>query len=290
MNGFVAGSIVAHARENWEVYGLDLTGPVGLPGDIRSFQLDLLDKEKLEEVFLRIKPDAVIHTAAIANIDVCENNQEQAWNINVGVTKQLADLCRETGSKMVLCSTDSVFDGIKGSYTETDTPGAVNFYARTKVAAEEIVLGASPANVVARLALVMGLPVMGKGNSFLADTIEKLTGGASVKFPENEIRTPVDVVTLGAALTELAGNNFGGVIHLSGNTRINRYQMALQIAGRLGFPTSLIEPTDSNSMPGRAPRPNDASMDNSLAKKILKTPMLSLGEGLELTLTFKTKE
>jgi dTDP-4-dehydrorhamnose reductase len=289
LNGFVAGSIVAHARKDGDVYGVDLTKPEGLPADIQAFQMDLLDKDKLAGLYTDIKPDAVIHTAAIANIDVCETNREIAWKINVGITEQLADLCRETATKMILCSTDSVFDGIKGFYTENDTPAAVNFYASTKVEAEKIVLSASPDNVVARLALVMGLPVMGKGNSFLADTIAKLTNGETVKFPENEIRTPVDVVTLGAALTELAGSNFGGIVHLSGNTRINRYQMAIRIAEKLGFQPGLIVPTDSNSMPGRAPRPNDASMDNSLARKILKTPMRTLEEGLELILNFNRK-
>ena len=188
---------------------------------------------------------------------------------------------------MVFCSTDTVFDGIKGDYTETDAPHAVNFYAATKIKAEQIVLSASPRNVVARLALVMGLPVIGKGNSFLADMIGKLGNGIEIPFPANETRTPVDVITLGSALIELAGNQFGGIIHLSGNTKINRYDMALAIATTLGYPTNLIISADSNAMPGRAPRANDASMDNSLAKQILKTPMRTLAEGLNLTLNFK---
>ena len=182
-----------------------------------------------------------------------------------------------------------MFDGIKGDYTETDAPHGVNYYAETKIKGEQIVLSASPGNVVARLALVMGLPVIGQGNSFLADTIEKLKKGLQVPFPENEIRTPVDVITLGSALVELAGNRFGGIIHLSGCTKINRYQMALEIATTLGYPTELILGVNSNAMPGRAPRANDASMDNSLAKRILKTPMRTLAEGLNLTLNFKSK-
>jgi dTDP-4-dehydrorhamnose reductase len=290
MNGFVAGSIIAHARKNWEIHGVDITEPFGLPGDVHSYKVDLLDSNLVSELFNQVKPDAVIHTAAIANIDVCENNKELAWKVNVGITENIAKLCKESGAKMIVCSTDSVFDGINGNYTETDQPNAVNYYAKTKVAAENIVLSSSEKNIVARLALVMGLPVLGKGNSFLADTIEKLGKGEPVKFPGNEIRTPIDVVTLGSALAELAGCNYGGIVHLSGNTRINRYEMAIQIAEKLGYPKSLIEPTDSNAMPGRAPRPNDASMDNSLAKKILQTPMRSLAEGLELTLNFKIQE
>ena len=137
-------------------------------------------------------------------------------------------------------------------------------------------------------ALVMGLPVIGQGNSFLADMINKLGKGTQIPFPANEIRTPVDVITLGSALIELAGNTFGGIIHLSGSTKINRYEMGLEIARTLGYPEDMVLSTNSNEMPGRAPRANDASMDNSLARKVLKTPMRTLAEGLTLTLNFKS--
>lgn len=285
-NGFVAGSVIAQARKTWQVHGVDYMNPNEFPSDVVCHTLDLRDKEKLVALVEAIQPDAIIHTAAIANIDTCEENQNLARTINVGATETLAGICRAKGVKMVLCSTDSVFDGVKGFYSETDEPHALNYYAETKIEAEKIVLNASTRNVVARLSLVMGLPVFGQGNSFLADTIQKLKAGTPVNFPANEIRTPVDVITLGSALTELAGNKFGGIIHLSGNTRINRYDMAVQIATGLGYNPELIMATNSNSIPGRAPRPDDASLDNSLACRILQTPMLTLVEGLALTLNY----
>ncbi len=286
-NGFVAGSVIAHARGEWEIHGIGRSeSPSNGPG-IYYHTLDLLDEEGFTALFNKIRPDAVIHTAAMANIDLCEQYQEQAEKINVGVTKMIARLCAAQGVKMVFCSTDTVFDGIKGDYIESDPPHAVNFYAETKIVGEQIVLSSSPDNVVARLALVMGIPVIGKGNSFLADMMEKLKKGIQIPFPANEVRTPVDVITLGSSLVELAGNQYGGIIHLSGCTKINRYQMGLEIAAALGYSPDLILSVNSNAMPGRAPRANDASMDNSLARQILKTPMRTLSEGLSLTLNFK---
>jgi dTDP-4-dehydrorhamnose reductase len=287
INGFVAGSVIAHALGKWEIHGITRSESYNKIPGIFYHTLDLLDDKMLTNLFNEIRPDAVIHAAAIANIDTCQTNQEIAEWVNVGITKTITRLCRELGAKMVFCSTDAVFDGIKGDYNESDTPHSVNFYAETKIKAEKIVLSSSDKNVVARLALVMGLPVIGQGNSFLADTIEKLKKGTQVPFPENEIRTPIDVITLGSALVELAGNQFGGIIHLSGCTKIKRYQMALEIAKTLGYSTDLIQSVNSNAMEGRAPRSNDVSMDNSLAKQILKTPMLTLSEGLDLTLNFK---
>jgi len=289
-NGFVAGSVITHAQNHWEVHGIARSALPADHGNVHYHLLDLLDEEKLTELFHKIKPDVVIHAAAIANIDFCEKNKSIAEEINVGVTKSIARLCKEADIKMIHCSTDTVFDGVKGYYTEDDLPNPVNYYAETKVKSEEIVLSSSKKNVVARLALVMGLLSREKGNSFLFDLIEKLKNDEQVKFAENEIRTPVDVITLGAALVELADNNFSGIIHLAGNTRIDRFNMAKQIAIDMNFSSDLIMSTNSNSIPDRAPRPNDASLNNGKAKQILKTPMRSLQEGLALIMKGKKEE
>ena len=288
LNGFVAGSAVMQAPNNWEVHGIARTAIPQLPDRITPYYFNLLEKEPLQTLFARIKPDIVIHTAAIASIDQCQLEPELAGKINIEITINIADLCKTYNSKLVFCSTDSVFNGLDGDYNESDLPDPINVYAETKISAEKIVIKSASRNVVARLALVMGVPVIGKGNSFLADMIQKMSNNEPVKFPSNEIRTPIDVITLGAALNELADNDFGGYIHLSGNTCLNRYQMGLYIADRLGFNREMILATNSNAMQGRAPRAENVSMDNTLAKRILKTPMRSLEDGLELTLNFKT--
>ncbi|MBS1669098.1 MAG: NAD(P)-dependent oxidoreductase [Bacteroidetes bacterium] len=290
-NGFVAGSIIEQARLNWEVHGIARSPSLLQRPHVHYHLVDLLEQDKLKDLLLAIKPDALIHTAAMANIDFCEKNPSMAEAVNVQVTQQLASLCATMGIKMVHCSTDTVFDGKKGYYQETDLPSPVNYYGQTKWRSEQIVLKASPKNIVARLALVMGFPVISRGNSFLSDLIDKSKNKQELRYPQNEIRTPIDVVTLGAALIELASmEGFAGIIHLAGNTSINRYDMARQLARTLQFSTEHISGMDSNSIPDRAPRPNDASLDNSKAKRLLKTHMLSLTDGFSLTLNKKWEE
>lgn len=285
--GFVAGSVISQALTSWDVHAIDQKHSNAKDKSYSSYLIDLSDTNRLQSLFSQIKPDVVIHTAALANIDFCQNNREMAEKINVGVTQSLATLCETFATKLLFCSTDSIFDGKKGYYTEEDKPGPVNFYAKTKVSAEKIIRETCKNAVITRLGLVMGMPVMGSGNSFLAKTFASLKAGQKVQFPQNEIRTPIDVITLGRALLELAKNNFTGTIHLAGNDRLDRYDMACRIAEKLGYSTNLVVPTNSNSMHGRAPRPNDASLDNSKAKDILTTPMVGLMEGLELTLNYK---
>jgi dTDP-4-dehydrorhamnose reductase len=239
---------------------------------------------KLRHLFESWRPTALIHAAAVANIDYCQSHEQEADTVNVETTRHLAELCGEHGARMVFCSTDSIFDGKRGMYVESDAPHPLNHYAQTKVRAEQIVLAELENAVVARLALVMGFPLIGRGNSFMANMLTSFREGMPVTMPENEIRTPIDVITLGQALLELASNDYRGILHLAGNTRINRYEMGIQIATRLGFARELIKPTNSNAIPGRASRPDDASLDNSKSRNVLKTSMLSLADGLNLVL------
>lgn len=290
--GFVAGSVAWQAVRSaeWDVYALSLIEAPEQRERFRCIQFDLTDAAQLRKIFDEVRPNAVIHTAALADIDFCQNNQADAERINVGVTKELANLCGEAGTKMIFCSTDTVFDGTKGMYTEEDAPKALNFYADTKIRAEEIVRTNVERAVVSRLSLVMGLPVLGAGNSFLAKMFDALKQGEKVKFPANEIRTPVDVITVGRAFLEMAGNDFTGTIHLGGSTSIDRYEMACLIAEKLGYSRDLVIATDSNAMPGRAPRPNDASLDNRKAQRILDTPMQTLMDALALVLQSKKEQ
>jgi dTDP-4-dehydrorhamnose reductase len=287
--GFVAGSIVKLAEADWDVIAVSRRKIVNGRDDIRQFQFDLREVGPLRHAFEEAQPAAVIHAAAMANIDVCQSHQDEAEAINVGITARLAELCNQYGSRMVFCSTDSVFDGKQGMYVESDIPCPLNYYAETKVRAEQVIQHELDNGVVARLSLVMGVPLMGAGNSFLASMISSFQQEVPVPMPENEIRTPVDVITLGRALLELARNDLTGILHIAGSTRLNRYDMGLQIAERLGYPPALVKPTDSNLMSDRAPRPNDASLDNSKAKQVLATPMLSFSEGLGLSLETSEK-
>jgi dTDP-4-dehydrorhamnose reductase len=282
--GFVAGSVVWHAGTDWDVHACS-RGETLLRRDGLSWHsFDPLDTERLRAVVREVRPAALIHAAAIAGIDYCEANKEVAKEVNVDLTKELACLCREGRAKMVYLSTDTVFDGEKGLYREEDPPGPLNYYAETKVAAEQVVAAETDNCVVARLSLVMGLPLLGAGNSFLSRMIPKLEEGQEVGVPAEEIRSPVDVVTLARALLELAGNDFTGRIHLAGNDRLSRFAMVQRIAERLEFSRDLVVAKDPTGIPGRAPRPRDVSLDNTKARATLTTPMRSLDEGIELVL------
>ena len=283
-SGFVAGSIIWQAGPEWEVHALSSKpAPIHRP-HLHWHTLDVLDADELRRVFEHIRPSVVIHTAAIADINFCEANTDTADQVNIVLTRGLVELCREGGARMIFASTDTVFDGEKGSYIETDATGPVNYYGHTKVMAEEFVQERLSDWVIARPAIVLGLPFFSEGNSVLVRLLASLKAGEQVRALTKEVRTPVDVVTLGEALLELAGNSYQGILHLSGNDRMDRPTFSRLIAQRMGFPTELIVPVDSRGLAGRAPRPRDVSLDNSKARATLKTQMRGLIDGLERVL------
>lgn len=287
--GFVAGSIVKQASDDWDVIAASRSPVPNGRADVTHLQFDLRDFASLKQAFDDTRPTAVIHTAAMADIDRCQQNQRDAEAVNVHVTKCLVELCRKHRARLVFCSTDTVFDGLRGRYTEADEPHPINFYGETKVEAEEHVQNGLANMVIARLALVMGLPMIGAGNSFLARMIASFQQNRSVLMPTNEIRTPIDVVTLGRALLELASHDFTGLIHLAGSTRTNRYDLAIEIANQLGYPSELVTPTNSAADLTRAPRPADVSLNNATAASMLKTPLLNVADGLRLIMESQEK-
>jgi dTDP-4-dehydrorhamnose reductase len=131
---------------------------------------------------------------------------------------------------------------------------------------------------------VVGLPLLGTGNSFLAKMMISLKAGRTVATPAEEIRTPVDVITVGRALLELAAGDHSGIFHIAGASRVSRLELNRAITTRFGFSQDLLVAQPANATPGRAPRPRDVSLANDKARAQLKTPMLTLDEGLSLIL------
>ena len=283
-HGFVAGSVLSQAGADWQVHAVSRGEPMADRDNLQWHSCDPLAPGELAKLFHEVRPQAVIHTAAMADIDVCQAQPELARAVNIEFTRTLTTLCAESGARLVFCSTDTIFDGEHAPYSEDAPPGPVNFYAETKVEAEKLVSALGAHGAIARLSLVVGLPVLGAGNSFLAKTIASLKQGRAVAFPGHEVRTPVDVITVGRALLELAAGSQHGIFHLAGLSRVSRFEMGQTIARRFGFPQDLIKDQGPVTTPGRAPRPRDVSLDNRQTRAQLKTPLRTLDEGLSLIL------
>ncbi len=286
-SGFVAGVVLAVSDTEQEIYAVSREPAPLLRRNRHWRQIDSLEASDWERLFDEVQPVAVLHTAAIADVDFAQTHPEVCQRVNVDFTATLAGICGSRDIRLVFCSTDTVFDGEHAPYAEDAEPQPINNYAVSKVEAEQVVTRLAPNHVIARLAIVMGLPASRMGNSFLAKLLAALRAGKTAAVPKEEIRTPVDVITLGRALLELAQGEARGIFHLAGNTSLNRLDLNRAAAIKFGLPPALVQPAAAAAIPGRAKRPRDLSLSNARARRELRVPMLDFDAALDQVASFR---
>ena len=235
-----------------------------------------LAKDTDLEVIYNIKPEFIIHTAALTNVDECEANKALAYKINAEGTKRVVEIANELGAFLVYVSTDYVFSGDKGMYKEDDEPNPIDYYGYTKL------LGEKYCDCIARPCVIYGAkPASGKVN-FALWLIDNLRNRKEVKIVTDQFITPTINTNLAKMLLEVAGQELKGIFHLAGATRVSRYDFALQIANKFGLDKDLIIPSRMAEMRWIASRPKDSSLDTSKASRYLKEKPYDLGRALNI--------
>jgi dTDP-4-dehydrorhamnose reductase len=236
---------------------------------------DLSDFGAIEREFAKDKPSLIIHCAAITIVSEAQKNPELARRVNVEATKFLAELAADI--PFVVLSTDLVFDGRKGDYTETDAVNPLHVYGETKVAAEEIVLK-NPRHLVVRTSLNAGVSASGRAfNEQLRRSMQQ--AGQGMTLFTDEFRCPIAAAETARVVWELVEKNCTGLYHVAGAEKLSRMQI-----GRLlmkGWPeiATEIKSGSAKNFPG-PPRALDTSMDISKVQKVLSRPIPGFSEWL----------
>jgi dTDP-4-dehydrorhamnose reductase len=224
--------------------------------------------------------DVVIHSAAVTDPDACERDPEAALKVNFEATHRLASLARRCGAHFVFISTDLVFDGEKGNYTEDDQPRPLSLYGMSKLRAEEAVLAADPGNIVLRSALVYGFGSPAS-KTFLGRLLEALAGGSSAGLFTDQLRSPVLVDDLAEGIILGIENDMAGVYHLGGADAVSRYEFGRQVCRAFGYDEGLLVPTRMAEFEALARRPLDATLDSGKFTRATGFAPCGLAEGLE---------
>jgi dTDP-4-dehydrorhamnose reductase len=222
-----------------QVYGVANTQPFQWVS-FKSIQAELTEAGTLERLFEEIKPEAVIHCAAIANVDDCESKPELAEEINAILPGRISALAAEYKAKMLHISTDAVFDGTEGNYSETDEPNPLSVYARTKLDGEKAVLFANPQAMVARVNFY-GWSLSGT-RSLAEFFVTNLAAGNPLKGFSDVHFCPMMVLDLTATLMEALKKDLYGLYHVVGPQAMSKYEFGQAIARKFGFDPALITP------------------------------------------------
>ncbi|MCW4010292.1 MAG: dTDP-4-dehydrorhamnose reductase [Candidatus Bathyarchaeota archaeon] len=244
-------------------------------------QVDISDERKVDAAFKEAKPDVVVHAATLTDVDKCELNKELAWRVNVQGTRNVVQAAKATDAFLLFISTDYVFDGEKGCYKETDQPSPISYYAYTKLKAEECVAKSAREFCVARPSVIYGAnPAAGKVN-FALWLLKKLRRNEAAKVFVDQWNSPTLNSSLAEMTLEVAERRLTGIYHLSGASRVSRFDFAQRLADVFGLDKSLLVPTRMRDFSFAAKRPADSSLDTSKAAQVLKSKPLKLGDALE---------
>ncbi len=256
-------------------------------GAAHFHQLDIRDREGIFNLIEDTQPDVVIHSAAISAPDACELDKDLCNTVNIEGTRNVADACRQVDAAMLYLSTDFVFDGQNGPYTETDTPLAISYYGLSKLAGETIVQRTLPLWAIVRTVLVYGDTAGLNRANFVTWVKTSLEKGESIRVVNDQYRTPTYAPNLAegivSATSYMLQHKTSQVWHLSGpQPLISVYDMALAIAAFYRLNTSLIQPIASASLNQPAMRPPRTGFSIEKAQNLLNYSAVEFTNGLKL--------
>jgi len=243
-------------------------------------KLDLGDSEQIIKTIQKIKPDVIIHLAAMTNVDLCETEKEIAYLINAKSTEILAKESAKIDAFFEYISTDYVFDGTKPLKKENDTPNPLGYYGKTKLDGELSLNNMASSWAIARTSTPFGLHP--KKKSFPIWVKESLESQKQIKVLTDQYTSPTYVPNLSKMLIEVATKKISGIIHLAGATRISRYDFAQMVAEKLDLDKSLLLKARTSDMDWKAKRPMDSSLDISWATEILDEKPQTIEKSLNL--------
>jgi dTDP-4-dehydrorhamnose reductase len=277
--GFVGSRWTLAAAEHFDVIG----AARHVQGSASSVDIDITDADSVRRALREVRPQWVTHLAAISDIDRCEREKDLAERINVDGTRRVAEACADVGARLLYTSTDAVFDGTRGIYYEGDPPSPPNWYGQTKARAERLLSELLPSALIVRLSLVLGRGANAGGNSYLEKVEGNLRAGRQILTPTFEWRNPIDVGTLCRFFVELIQQQASGIFHVGASDKIARYELARQLAIRLGADPALIVAQDE-PVPGRAPRGPDDFLATPRLRLACRTPIPTCDEVIQRAL------
>jgi dTDP-4-dehydrorhamnose reductase len=249
--------------------------------NINYLSLDISNKLEINNIFQFYYPTDVIHTAAITNVDYCEDHVEECKLINVDSTQMLFSACVQYKAHFQLLSTDFVFDGEKGNYSEEDKVNPLSVYAKSKVDGENILLNSDYLN----WSIVRTIIVYGQGHNLSRSnivlwTIEALKGGKDLTIVDDQYRAPTWAEDLAWGCLEIVKRKKQGIFHLSGPETMSIIDLVYRVADFFNLPKNQVTPIHSNTLNQAAHRPPKTGFNLDKSIKELDYKPMTLEETL----------
>ena len=223
--------------------------------DIEEYRkMDITHREDVKELVYDFYPDVIINAAAYTNVDLSETEREQAWKTNVKAVEYVAEVSRVIDSHIIHISTDYIFDGKKGPYSEKDKPCPLGYYARTKLASENVLRLSGTYHTILRTNVLYGIAHNSRPD-FVRWVVNSVRGGKKIRIVTDQINNPTFIDDLIQAISKVIEYKKLGVYNIGGKEFLSRYDFTMKIADFFQLDKSLITPIKTDELKQAAPRP-----------------------------------
>ncbi len=214
---------------------------------------DLSKRESIKKIVYDFYPDFIINAAAYTNVDKSETEREIAWKINVKGVEYLAEMCRVIDAHLIHISTDYIFDGTKGPYSENATPNPLGYYGRTKLASENALKISGALNTILRTNVLYG--AADSRPDFVRWVVNSIRGGKQIRIVIDQINNPTFIDDLVQAISKVIEFGKQGIYNIGGKEFLSRFDFTLRIAEFFNLDKKLILPIKTPELNQPAPRP-----------------------------------
>ena len=258
--------------------------PVRNNPSVPYHRMDITNRRQVRDTAAMVDAQVIINCAAMTNVDACETERETAWKINVNGVEHLVEAARKNGAMIVHVSTDYVFDGKAGPYSEDDRPEPLSYYGKSKLASENIVRSSDLRHFVARTMVLYGYAEGVKAN-FALWLIKSLQQGQTVRVVDDQFGNPTLVDDLAFGIVRAMELGKTGLYHLAGRDIQNRFEFARTLARVFGLDENLIHPIKTAQLKQPAARPLKSGLLTLKAEVDLGFKPTSIEQGLNVLKT-----
>lgn len=244
--------------------------------------LDITNENEVAAIFNTFKPDTVINTAAMTNVDSCESLQKECWELNVTAVEYLIKYAEQHQAHLIHLSTDFVFDGENGPYKETDQANPLSYYGKSKLAAEKLVQQANTKWSIVRTIIVYGVAENMSRSNIVLWAKQALEKGDPLTIVDDQFRSPTLAEDLAMGCWLIAEKQATGIFHLSGKDVMSIIELVYRIADFYGYDKSNVQPIKSSSLNQAAKRPPKTGFVLNKAINELGYSPCSFEEGLAI--------
>jgi dTDP-4-dehydrorhamnose reductase len=257
---------------------------------LRHEDIEVTDPQSLATTLGRVRPCAVINSAAFHQVDRCEEDPSEAYRVNAVGSLLAARAAREVGARYVYISTDYVFDGRrdpKTKYEEIDPPAPLNVYGASKLAGEQLGALTLDDHLIVRVSSLFGVAgARGKGGNFIETILKKAREGGPLKVVNDQWMTPTYTGDAGDAIVKLAMGNATGVVHVTNPESCTWHAFASEAVSLAGLGVA-IEPVSASTFPSKVRRPRNSAMATRRLQELIGTPLRPWQKALRAYLAAK---